>query len=272
MIKIPKDSSEETLLSWFAKNTNTSETRDSCRDTSCGPGMVAQWDSNTQTTVCVSNASFSDDGLMCPSKDYWRVYIDSGYNNCCMTTEGKAGGRDSFGNCCLGNLTSLTITGVNWNTSRGYFNSKATPTNLPTSATTVSGKLTNDGGLCIPANAKFVMAFPLNNEDYGTSDMGYLFCTGDVEGQDVTATYPLGKTIKCNGDYIIVMRETGKYISPNYNDSTTGVTPSSIPGSFYRGNEGKNECVQEYDADTNSWTWEPQDSCGIQNPTNWIVE
>lgn len=277
MIKMPKDSSQETLLSWFAKNTNTSETRDSCRDTSCGPGMVAQWDSNTQTTVCVSNASFSDDGLMCPSKDYWRVYIDeSGYNNCCMTTEGKAGGRDSFGNCCLLNNLRTTIPGLVWKTNSGYYNHdgiSSTPPKLPTSDSPMSGTVQDDknGGLCLPDNAKFVMAFPLTGTTdsyYGTEDMGFLFCTGNVEGEEKTETFPSGQTVKCNGDYVIVMRETGKYISPNYYDST----PSSILDSFYRGNEGKSECIQNYNTDTNRWTWEPQDSCEVQSPTNWILK
>ena len=53
-IKIVSDQTQETLLSWFARNTNTQNKDDSCRDTTCGAGEEYYSDQDK----CVSTDSF----------------------------------------------------------------------------------------------------------------------------------------------------------------------------------------------------------------------
>lgn len=278
-IKIP--TSDETLLSWFAKNTNTEDADDSCRDTSCGPGFTATWDETKQTTVCVSETNFSDEGELCPLNSFWRVYVGE-YNNCCKGSDGQPGSRDAFGNCCLSGTIGAEenkIPGVNWNTSAGYSNSSATSTQLPKNDEEVEGTLdaSKNGGLCLPSNSTFVMAFPLKNDAYyGRTGVGFLFCNGQVGSQKDSddENYPSGKTITCSGEYIIVTK-TGLYLSPSYSEMSDDTVSSIAPSLFYtekKGTDQQGVCEREYSTG-NGWKWlKGQDVCtSPSNPTNWLM-
>lgn len=50
-IRIPTDNNE-TLLSWFAKNTNTEYAKDSCRDTTCDTGYIPKLDPENNIIGC----------------------------------------------------------------------------------------------------------------------------------------------------------------------------------------------------------------------------
>lgn len=279
-IKIPE--TEETLLSWFAKNTNTENASDSCRDTSCGAGFKAVWDKNKQSTVCVSESNISGDGEICPRSTYWRIPI-SDYTNCCKASDGTPGSRDAFGNCCLidtmGAQTNK-IDGVKWNTTKGYFDRTTTSTLLPyENINDVDGTLdsSKNGGLCIPSTSTFVMAFPLTGSYYNNGNssnpIGFLFCTGEITGEsdESDTSYPSGKTVKCSGDYIIVTKD-GQYMSPLYENNIKYV----LPNSFYIENEDTEQpgtCEQRYDQ---KWEWvkgQNNEVCtSPATPTNWFIE
>lgn len=270
MIKIPED--EDTLLSWFAKNTNTETQIDSCRDTSCGPGFTAYWDPTKQTTVCVSSANISDDNQICPTETYWRFSV-GGYSNCCKSDTDTAGARDTFGNCCLQGTTINNIKGVNWNTTKEYW--KATDagstigsTGAPATVEGVSGEISKAQGLCLPANAKFVVAVQLSDSYYG-SGLGYVFCIGNITASDASDElgYPKGQTLNCDGNYIIVNKGTGQYITPKYND-TNQYTP--YPTNYYLEQDVGTQCKQTYQS---GWKWlsDSNNACSSQKPANWII-
>lgn len=278
MIKIPDATANETLLSWFAKNTNTEDALDSCRDTSCGPGFISQWDPTTQSSVCVSESNISDDAEICPPATFWRVNVGS-HTNCCKTNDGTAGARDSFGNCCLIPTTSTLINGVNWNATKGYCNPSAESSNLPTLSDEFDGAAPEyKDGLCLPASATFVMAFPLSGDYYG-SGLGYLFCTGTFEGTEPNNEYPSGKAVKCNGDYIVVAKRntnSAEYISPRYTMSPDGhafdsAVVEQTPINFYKEETSGDTCTETYNED---WSWlkvETAQQCSNQTPVNWLI-
>ncbi len=72
------DNSNETLLSWFARNTNTANISDSCRDTTCGYGMT------DVDGRCVDAKDFTQDGKYCPTdtNGFTRININR-TSNCC---------------------------------------------------------------------------------------------------------------------------------------------------------------------------------------------
>lgn len=279
-IKIPE--SEETLLSWFAKNTNTEDATDSCRDTSCGPGFIAVWDKNSQSSVCVSKANISDDGEICPLDTFWRIKVDGTFSNCCKNSAEEGGYRDGFGNCCLiHTLTEMNLKGVNMDATKGYWKSDG-PVSIPSQTEPPQGTLDadKDGGLCLPQGAKFVVAFPLSGTYYGSNDIGYLFCIGTTSGENeeddtYAARYPSGRIIKCTGDYIIVTK-SGKYMSPLY--SGVPELPDDVPVNFYRESEeteNQGICVKQYSS--SKWVWQKGDEesktqCTEQSPKNWIMQ
>ena len=57
MIRIPKDSNKETLLSWFAKQTNTDKNINSCLSSSCKNGELKAKDLKDDTDKCFSETS-----------------------------------------------------------------------------------------------------------------------------------------------------------------------------------------------------------------------
>ncbi|MBR2510767.1 MAG: hypothetical protein IKB59_01210, partial [Alphaproteobacteria bacterium] len=65
----------ETLLSWFARNTGTENSPESCRDTTCGFGKT------NVNGICVGAGDFSSDKTYCPSNRF--SIQGSTYTNCC---------------------------------------------------------------------------------------------------------------------------------------------------------------------------------------------
>ena len=270
---------QETLLSWFAKNTNTDDAIDSCRDTSCGPGFIPQWDAETQTSTCVSEANLSDDGEVCPANNFWRIPITLGensYENCCKAADNTAGGRDGFGNCCLGKL--IDTDNVDWDGTSPYWNTGLQYTGLGSTGVTVTGTIPEgkDGGLCMPDNAEFVVAFQ-PSEYYtvgGEADdakLAFLFCVGSMASSDNTDTYPGGQTLTCKGSYIIVTAN-GKYITPQYDESNV----AQYPASFYRAKEevSNAEFIRNFKDAT--WSWcssnDGTSQCVTDIPKNMLLE
>ena len=214
-IKIIDNSDNDTLMSWFAKNTNTDDEIDSCRDTSCGPGYQAMYDQTTNTISCILATLLSGDGIQCPINEFWRVNYGNTaiQNNCCKTTDGAAGGRDVFGNCCnntiFGDIENLIWNTASGNAAKQYFAfTKSTYPEYPEkapddiyfpNATSIQpgksddgiiGKIDWTGGLCFPGNhaVTFVAAFKLKNPTddpdysnyYGNDyDQMYLVCINE---------------------------------------------------------------------------------------------
>lgn len=210
-IKVIDNSDNDTLMSWFAKNTNTDDEIDSCRDTSCGPGYMAQYDPDTNTISCVLASLLSGDGIQCPTDKFWRVNYGSTeiQNNCCRKTDNTPGNRDVFGNCC-NNERFSEIGNLIWNTAPGNaakqyfaFTKSTYPEKTPDdiyfpakdtiepgkSATGITGVIPGNwtGGLCVPGNhaVTFVAAFKLknlenSNDYYGDDgDQMYLVCINE---------------------------------------------------------------------------------------------
>ena len=86
---------QDTLLYWFARNTNTENVADSCRDTTCGVGFVAVPDPATNTVMCIDKANLDDFGEYCNENQ--KIKITDSTEQCCTT------GTDASGNCCQRN-------------------------------------------------------------------------------------------------------------------------------------------------------------------------
>lgn len=67
----------ETLLSWFARNTGTENSPESCRDTTCGFGTI------NVNGICVNTSNLTSDGLYCPIKSHRLTIQTGGTTNCC---------------------------------------------------------------------------------------------------------------------------------------------------------------------------------------------
>lgn len=268
-IRIPTDSTTGTLLSWFATNTGTQNTDDSCRDTSCGIGYVAIESQGIIT--CVSKellTSDKGDNTYCPVPPNTQIdigtYSDNtgteNVTNCCLSPNAT----DSFGNCCAAGTTTGEQRFIAGNVV-ALQNRFGT---LPTIASTSQN-------ICLPADTKhkFVATFTQPNSDYYTGATNYyLICVGDdaTTGQDATSAFPNGQTVSCNGRYILVLQKGNSlwYIAPNYNAQAAmdnGGTPQMtvVVSENYK---------YTWDTDKKTWEWKNGDkTLETINPTHWSV-
>lgn len=212
-IRTPVDSSTSTLLSWFAVNTGTQNRDDSCRDTSCGIGFVSSIDSNG-ALVCVPDSMISKgDGQAC-SADYEKInsnppalFHNYYLENCCIKADGTAGELDSMGNCCVNGTIDI---------------------NLNISETDYFGDLKSGESMkfCVPANADkrnmhFVASYYYTPSTTNKS-RNYLYCLSDTAPHGTEnattedANYPSGKTVQCDGQYILFSIGSGssRYLTP----------------------------------------------------------
>ena len=197
----------ETLLSWFARNTNTEEEIDSCRDTTCGYGF------ENSDGECIPVGSKSDDGRYCPSNEgYDRITTTSGQTNCCSSTyyDQEQNRTTKITNtinnktkemCCIyGAATVETTKNANY-ASDG------------TSGTTV-GQICNPTSSTLNSSAKTELVFTAGNTDY--------YCVGGTVTPDTTSGTT---TLECAG---------GKWVAINTDDNTYSLpTKSTAVVNFY---------------------------------------
>ena len=216
IIKIPASDNTATLLSWFAVNTGTTTATDSCRDTSCGPGFVPDVDKVTGYIACVSE-ELAACGEVCKSP---KITVGTKQNGtsiefCCDTA------TDSFGNCC------------------------------PSAQTTQIGNKT----ICAPAandpKADFSFQAPNTNNYYHGNKTSYIICNGNIEYEEQTEAFPGGRTVRCDGKYIIVTIDGNNiyYYQPMY-DNAPGASMMSLTTC-----DGDN-LTYKYDGKT--WKWSEQ--------------
>ena len=263
-IKTPKSGQSDTLLSWFAKNTNTQNDSDNCRDTSCGPGFVPRWDAATNSTICISAENLSSDGLTCPAANgFTQTVIFSGgddtpaFTNCCSYEEEPRYPMDELneatGNCCLDSRTP--IKGVDTTTTGSYFG--------------FEGELDYALLFCMPdENNHMVAKYKDENDD----DI-YIVCVGDTPSAissdtDAKKSYPNGDIMDCKGRYVLVNGTS--YNTPTY--ATYKVDPSTVgpyPTQFYRDSNYSEDTNNRCTMGTNG-TW--SGDCRKEKPAAWLIK
>ncbi len=257
------NSDDETLLSWFAKNTNTDNNPQSCRDTSCPAGQALH------NGVCVDKSTLTDDGEYCPPEKYWQINIKTmstekpTITNCCYVDDKIAGQKDVFGNCCMNKDNVIySLPGGNTTTDKnndkyqkGFFFDGDAQSNMSFGdAETNDESLTTKKiphGLCLSANSRLVAKYKQNESN---ADV-YVICTEGAPTKSAESDgYPHGQKLTCNGEYVYVVVTdrtkdadntyfySGKYLTPTYtmdangNNNTSPVAGKS-PAQSYKVSE-----------------------------------
>ncbi len=245
------DNSNETLLSWFARNTGTANKTDSCRDTTCG-GTTRQYFAN-----CKPNEEFAGSGEFCK---------DETYQKCVTETE-----TDCITNC-FGKSYSVDqgpeINCEDWPVSAstdGKDNHYAATQNATAPGNQV----------CAPKQPDAMS----NTQDailFMTIDTDNYYCMSIVDNTPPTLKYDTkengNKTITCSG--IIVKIDGGnKYYTP------TGEASYTVENIYYigeavtypeSGKQEKDDLTCKYD----EGTWKPKygyETC-ITKPVRWKIK
>lgn len=219
-----RGASIDTLLSWFAKNTGTTDASDSCRDTTCPPGLVYV----PQSDTCIDKTNVSSIGELCKAND--RIYITDVYTNCCDT-----GVFDSSKNCCSDGSAAYEIKTANISygtVTPDADTSVCTPqTYTPYHVLTYKNNGKNYHLLCLSTNDK-----PIDEDRIN-------------ENTKSDTTFPNGTDIYCNG-HIMIVDEDGQYYTADENISM-----------YYKTEKGKGKCECEFPTDFDvSWPTKNDDN------------
>ena len=165
-----------TLLSWFAKNTNTLGKSRSCVNTRCTSDTY--FVDSDGTEVCVPDGATSTtvttDGLYCPTPHHQMEIITDGTKNCCFSGQ-NAWGHDFISpNACCETESTATDT--------------------------------DNQTVCMPPSETKL-------KTWATRGNKKIVCIGDDEliGDASTEEFPSGSRVLCNGTFIMIDTSNNAY-------------------------------------------------------------
>ena len=105
----PKSTDYSTLLSWFAKNTGTTDNIENCKNTRCSSGIYAMNANNEYICILPSmnQEDLTNDGFYCPTENgNKQLQILPNIKNCCFGPGNNLGHKQMGDNqcCATGNL------------------------------------------------------------------------------------------------------------------------------------------------------------------------
>jgi hypothetical protein len=201
----------ETLLSWFARNTNTADEAYSCRDTTCSFGLI-EHDGN-----CVPSDYITHDNYYCPQGQFKTTGSES---NCCRSQYYDTSNYEQN----KGRTTTITTqSGHNLcciygaTTTIGKSNNYATDSIDSTAVSNICNPTISD------INDKAELVFTIGDNDY--------YCVGGTV--DDTASDKLTCT---GGKWVAIDRTNNMYYSPTL--GTSNVTDLNF---YYTGLQNENK-------------------------------
>ncbi len=223
----------ETLLSWFARNTGTENSPESCRDTTCGFGKT------NVNGICVSEGDFTSDGMYCPIATA-RFNTTNGITNCCEKTLTADTSGHRF--CCQDGEQITTIT-------KSQYYAKAKTGAIDDSKITY---------LCTVAPYSYAYAV-------ATDSTGLLICVSDKSNETDAISYSAGE-ITCDG-YFVKLYQNGEHYMPTKTDGILNYYNESACSS-----EGENCSICEYDPSNGKWYNSERTECTITTLDGWHVK
>ena len=234
------NNANETLLSWFARNTKTDNASDSCRDTTC-PKDSALYDN-----ACFDLAFFAASGEYCPQDPNHVRFETNGVSQCCNTgnmIEYSRGSDNKItaGVCCREGIASLKTTQVPYAAESGI--SEATNKEI-------CGNKTNSN--------EAELAFSTDTHDY--------FCLNGTLAHTKTA-------IECQGGYFIAVTRGNGLTQGFHYTPTERLTASEGYGKSTVNQSTYNKNIRNFYYDTNALLYEGGDTTPkLTDCTKYIFE
>lgn len=203
----------ETLLSWFARNTNTTDAIDSCRDTLCGFGM------ENYGGECVPAGEFTNpDMLYCPSNTNEYTQISDGANTNCCSKKYDVNAE------VIKNSANKTVCCVDGATEGPqFYENYASATKEAISLNSICRPTEQIKGTNVTLDrAKLAFTTVTTDKANNTITTDY-YCVYEYTDKPIT---PNGTTLKCDGVWTAVQRDTQTYTTPT-------VTTGGVQNFFY---------------------------------------
>lgn len=240
-ILIPTDPNSTTLLSWFAKNTHTNESSDSCAVSICNAGFI-EYTIGTSTDCYLPNVVMQcpvpNDNILCDTTIQTPI---STIGNCCPTKT-----TDKWGNCCMNTGATTNIID---------HMGELDGTDSPTNAVSANSKLcTNNQNI-----TSMTLVARYSNNGKTTR----IFCTGTVSGTVDTNT----PQVNCDGQYVIIeCAGTGTNTKCVYSIPVTSTTNNYNINYFINKNANKDNETEYCNAYYNN-----TDICNINFDNNQAI-
>ncbi len=158
----------ETLLSWFATNTNTEDIDYNCRVRACPDGFIPV------NGTCIANDNIDSDGDLCATL----IEPYEGRTNCCETNK-----TDSFGNCCMNTFV--------------VYSDEEADINITICAPTPENEDTPMDGILLYTEEEFGSLYCI----------GQIGDTDD-SNTNITENFPSGDTYFCDGKIIWITNDS----------------------------------------------------------------
>lgn len=230
------DTDNETLLSWFARNTGTENSPESCRDTTCGFGL------KNYNGTCINDSMFTSDGIYCPVSTKTQFNISGTFTNCCFT-DGKDQYSTDLPKCCKNGYATLITKAKNYAVDKTDLTS------------TIKYMCTSDP-------YKYAYAVATFNDQL-------LVCMSDNSNNDDAVTYDTAY-IECQGGYFVYLKSNGEHIMSIATEYTVTNYYNAEGACDANGTSCNTQCEYNPSATTNQWP--NTDKCNISNPDTWYIE
>ena len=214
IIGMNKSDSNETLLSWFARNTGTEGTENNCSDTTCGYGFTyiggKCWPDSSKTTFGGICTMITDDnGGSIGAKQF---YVSDNWTDCCSWSTNQL----MYGGHCCHNASGTPMIPT-YNDEQFYFDAADADDNMPVSGGNLDINGENDSWsknrICAPLGYKDADGNPQNIKGVGNALVYTVLRTKDYAiycNVHTTKIVPLEidseeNKITCNGRLIKVL-------------------------------------------------------------------
>lgn len=200
----------DTLLTWFAKNTGTTDTDGNCRSTKCPVGEI-----ETDAHFCAKEEDFTTDGEYCPATNDLRIDVTDNISNCCEGTKNSK--------VCCNNTSSQPG-------QKPFFQTEIDPT--------VSGDI------CAPTDTQSEIATTYTHDNVTYT----IICVnGKISSTNDTSLFPSGQNLTCSGQYFLV-DDAGHYLNPS--DIGAKSTNKNTVINYYIKDDSGTQCTYNHKSKT----------------------
>jgi len=215
-ILIPTEEENDSLLSWLAYNTGTTDTIDSCSAYNCPVDYLYDSDSDICKQMVPDNILTTSDGHSIITTDE-KIYVTNSLTNYCA---GGRNSKDMYGNCCASGATSNGICVPDASYSAVFLQDAYCNTNQKIAASDVQLYYCADATETDELNASDGLNLYMISDNKRLS----LYCVA----QHINMTVNNNGQFSCSGGYIVLVDQYGNYIKPH---NMSGPTMSYKSGS-----------------------------------------
>ena len=244
----------DTLLTWFAKNTGTTNIAGNCRSTKCSSDQIE----DPKTHLCIDKDKVDVTNTACFDE---LITIDEGVKNCTkrVVSHKTPTNEEVYKVGCQNAISKIS--------NESPFFPTAHSANVSDQICAPNADISSQ--IATTYTAKYA---PSDTENYTNYKYTLICVNGTItvlDSNNPPATFPSGQNLDCSGDYFLI-DEAGHYLNPS--DIENSSVNTHTVTNYYIKDENGTTCT--YNHSGKKWvssTTNTTDDC-LQEPSSWIIE